>query len=84
MAENFSNLVKDSNLQTQEGELTLNTVNSKKYMPRWQLNFWKVKTKKKSGKPPYRKWHINNREIQVWMTVDFSWETTEKEIAQHF
>lgn len=34
MAENFSNLVKDSNLQTQEGELTLNTVNSKKYMPR--------------------------------------------------
>lgn len=34
MVENSSNLVKDTYLQTQEAELTLNRVNSKKYMLR--------------------------------------------------
>lgn len=34
MVENSSNLVKDTNLQNQEAELTLNRLNSKKYMLR--------------------------------------------------
>ena len=60
--EKFSSLVKNINLQIQEPERTPNKINPKKYIPRYIISFWKLRTTQIVYFSPEimkakRKWH---------------------------
>lgn len=77
VAENFSNLVRNVNLQIQEIEQTPNMIDAKQSIPRHITSkilkknldtkkFKNLKEKKNSWKQPREKWYIAYKGIPIW------------------